>query len=352
MRAAVYHGNRDIRVESVPDPQAAPGEVKLRIDFSTICATDIEEYLHGPKFIPHDSPHPITGRTLPIVTGHELTGTVVDAGEGVEGFRTGDRAVIYATLCCGQCRWCLNNEEMHCPTVGFAGFSRDGGLAEQMTWPASRVVPLPDGVTSQQAALAEPASVAVHAVRRARVKPGDRVAVLGTGAVGMLVLQVAKSAGALVYAIDRRQASLDLAQQFGADATINSETSDAAEAVRNLTDGAGADVVFDVAGAETTPPLAVEMARSRGTVVIVAIFASRPALDFTRVVLKQLDILGSMSYTMDEVREAVALMAAGKVDTAPLVSDVIGLDQVVDVGYARMLQPAKDVFRILVDPSR
>ena len=336
MRAAVYHGNRDLRLETVPEPDPPPGEVKFRVDFCAICATDIEEYVYGPNFIAHGSPHPLTGKSIPLVPGHEVVGTVVDTADGVDGFHAGDRVVVYGTVSCGNCRWCRNGQEMSCPSAGFIGFARDGGLAEYMTWPASKVIHLPDSVSSRDAALVEPTSVAV----------------LGTGAVGLLVLQVARAAGAQVYAVDRRQMSLDMAMQLGAEAAINSETSDAAEALRGHTEGEGVDVVFDTAGAPTTPALAVDLARSGGTVVAVAIYTSKPAFDFNTIVAKQLDFLGSMSYTMSEVKEAVGLVADGKVKTAPLASEVIGLDQVVDVGYARMLQPTKDFFRILVDPSR
>ena len=352
MRAAVYHGNRDLRLETVPEPDPAHGEVKFRVDFCAICATDIEEYVYGPNFIAHGSPHPLTGKSIPLVPGHEVVGTVVDIADGVDSFHAEDRVVVYGTVSCGNCRWCRNGQEMSCPSAGFIGFARDGGLAEYMTWPASKVIHLPDNVSSRDAALVEPTSVAVHAVRRASVGAGDRVAVVGTGAVGLLVLQVARAAGAQVYAVDRRQMSLDMAMQLGAEAAINSETADAAEALRGHAEGDGADVVFDTAGAPTTPALAVELARSGGTVVAVAIYTSKPAFDFNTIVAKQIDFLGSMSYTMSEVKEAVGLVADGKVKTAPLASDVIGLDQVVDVGYARMLQPTKDFFRILVDPSR
>ena len=352
MKAIVYHGNRDLRLEEVPEPEPPPGEVKLRVDYCGICATDIEEYEYGPKFIAHDAPHPLTGRSIPLVIGHELTGTVVATGDGVERFVAGDRVVIYGAVSCGECLWCRNDKEILCPSVGFVGFSRDGGLAEYMTWPASRVIPVPDGVTSQQADLTEPTAVAIHAVRRAAVGAGQRVAILGTGTVRILALQVAKAAGAHAYAVDRRQVSLDMALELGADAAINSDTADAPEALKELTGGLGPDVVIDAAGGANTTDLAVQLTRCGGKVVIVAIYTSKPAFDFNDIVTREIDLLGSLGYTMKEVREAVDLIAEGKVKTMPLASDVIGLDQVIDVGYARMLQPTKDFFRILVDPSR
>ena len=352
MRAMVYHGNKDLRLETVPEPDPAPGEVKLRVDLRGICATDIEEYQYGPVFITHDGPHPLTGKSLPIVTEHELTGTVVEAGASVDDIRVGDRVIAHGVLSCGRCWWCRNDREAQCPSAAFVGFSRDGGLAEYMTWPSSHLVLLPDHVTSEEAALVEPTSVACHAVHRGRPQPGEYVAVLGVGAVGMLALQVAKAAGARVCAIDRRQMSLDLARELGADATINAEVTDIAQGLKELTEGVGPDIVIDAAGGPDTTRLSVEAVRSGGRVVLVAIYTATPQFDFSSIVSKEIELIGSLAYTMSDTQEAVRLIASSEVQTRPLVSDVIGLDQVLDVGFARMLQPTKDFYRILVAPGK
>ena len=252
MKAMVYHGNKDLRLEDVEEPEAGPGEMKLRIDYCGICATDIEEYLYGPKFITVE-PDQASGGDLHVVTGHELTGTVVDVGGGVNEVRPGDRVVVDGFIPCNACWWCRHGSHSQCPNAAVVGFGRDGGLAEYMTWPAANAVVLPDGVASEAAALNEPASVAYHAVARGRVAPGDRVAVLGAGTVGLLAMQAAKALGAAVYAVDQRQMSLEVAHNLGADGVVNSADDDAGEALRNWTGGSGPDVVIDAAGGRTHP---------------------------------------------------------------------------------------------------
>ena len=132
MKAMVYHGNRDLRLENVKEPVPKSNEVKLQVDFCGICATDIEEYLYGPVFISSGTPHPLTGYSLPLTIGHEITGTIVECGEEVETIKLGDRVVINGILNCGLCWWCKNQESTQCPSMAAVGFGIDGGLAERM----------------------------------------------------------------------------------------------------------------------------------------------------------------------------------------------------------------------------
>ena len=352
MKALVYHGNKDLRLESVPNPRPGAGEVKMRIDYCGICATDIEEYLYGPVFISHDSPNPLTGKKAPLITGHEITGTVAEVDASVSNVRPGDRVVIYGLLACGSCWWCSRGQQHQCPSMAGVGFGIDGGLAEQMVWPAEQVIRLPDNVSSEEAALVEPASVALHAVRRSRLEPGERVAVLGVGTVGMLAIQAAKALGAQVFALDRRDMSLELAEKLGAEATINPDTANAAEALRDLTDGVGPDVVIDAAGGRDTPIQALEWVRRGGRVLLVAIFTAKPEFDFNSVVAAEAEIIGSLGFQQRDVEEVVRMISSGVLKTSPLVSDRIGLEDVLEKGFQRMMAPTKDVFRILVAPSR
>ena len=352
MKALVYHGNKDLRLESVPDPRPGAGEVKMRIDYCGICATDIEEYLYGPVFIAHGTPNPVTGKKAPLITGHEISGTVAEVGAGVSNVRPGDRVVIYGLLTCGSCWWCSHEQQPQCPSSGAVGFAIDGGLAEQMVWPAEQVIKLPDNVSSEEAALVEPASVALHAVRRSRLEPGERLAVLGVGTVGMLAMQAAKALGAQVFALDRRDMSLELATKLGADATINPDTTNAAEALRDLTDGVGPDVVIDAAGGRDTPIQALQWVRRGGRVLLVAIFTAKPEFDFNSVVAAEAEVIGSLAYQQQDVEEVVRMISSGVLKTSPLVSDRIGLEDVLEKGFQRMMEPTKDVFRILVAPSR
>ena len=352
MKAMVYHGNKDLRLESVAEPEPAPGEAKLCIDYCGICATDIEEYVFGPVSISNETPNPLTGRKMPLIIGHEITGTVVATGEGIDRVKVGDRAVINGILTCGNCWWCQNQQRIQCPSMAAVGFGIDGGLAEYMTWPSSQVVRLPEDVSSVQASLIEPASVALHAVRRGRLVSGERIAVLGVGTVGMLAMQAAKAMGAQVFAVDVRQMALDLASRLGADATVNPDVADVDQRLKELTDGTGPDVVIDAAGGADTTTMAVQWVRRGGRVVLVAIYTTEPQFDFNGLVSTETELIGSLGYQQEDIEEVVRLVASGAIKTTPLISDIISLDEVIDVGFARMMAPTKDIFRILVAPSK
>ncbi len=350
MKALVYHGNRDVRYEEVDDPTPGDGDALIKIDYCGICATDLEEYQFGPKFI-SDEPNPVTGKMLPVVIGHELTGTVVELGRSAAGVAVGDRVVIDGVLTCGRCWWCLNDRGNRCPGSATVGFGADGGLAEYVAWPAAQAVALPHNVSSEEAGLNEPTAVAHHAVRQGNVSAGDRVAVLGAGVVGLLAMQAARAMGAWACAIDIRSMSLERAAALGADAMIDSRQEGAVEKLAELTDGLGADVVIDAAGAPRTPHLAIDLVRRGGRVVLVAIYTATPEFDFNTILTKEIEVAGSIGYERRDVEAAVRMIGDGSVKTASLVSGVIGLDEVVDVGYPRMLAPTKDIFRLLVSPT-
>ena len=351
MKALVYHGNRDLRLESVPDPKPGAGDIRLRMDYCGICATDVEEYVYGPKFIFHDEPNPLTGKKTPMITGHEITGTIEKLGSGVSGLSVGDRVVLDTMLTCEECWWCLAGRRYQCDRMAVAGFGLDGGLAEYLVWPASHAIPLPDNVTSEEAALVEPGSVALHAVRRGMIEAGQTVAVLGVGTVGMLAMQAAKSRGARVIAIDTRPMSLELAAELGADSTVNAGADDALAALLEETGGVGPDVVIDAAGGKTTAETAIRWVRRGGRVVLVAIYTATPPFDFNDIMAREVDVVGSLACERRDVEEIVALIAKGAVRTRPLISGTISLDEVLEKGFGLMMAPNKDIFRLLVSPS-
>ena len=175
---------------------------------------------------------------------------------------------------------------------------------------------------------------------------------LGVGTVGMLAMQIAKAGGAQVFAIDTRQMSLDLAGDLGADETIWADDPHVDNTLRELTNGDGPDVIIDAAGAASAPADAFQSVGPGGRVVLVAmIYTDRPQFDFTSVVGAEKEIVGSISYVQRDVETVVRLLSDGTLRTAPLISDMIGLDEVISVGFKRMLEPTKDIFRILVSPS-
>jgi len=351
LQALVYHANKDIRLEDWPEPEPGPGEVKLRVTYCGICATDIEEWQFGPLYVQHGTPNPLSGRMAPIVMGHEVAGRVVKTGPGVERLEAGDRVAVQDVMSCGECYWCRRGDPSSCPRQAIVGFSADGGLAEYLAWPAELCVKLPDHVADDEAALVEPAAVAAHGVRRSGVRLGNRVAVLGVGTVGLLTLQTLRAAGAVVYAVDVKARNLALAAGLGADATIDASSEDPGQRLLDLTDGIGPDMVFEVSGGAETPVQAIQWVRPRGRVVLVGIYSERPRFSFHDIVGGEKEVVGSVSLEGRDVKEAVRLLSEGKLLVRDLISDVIPLSRVIEDGFERMLSPEKDLFRILIRPG-
>jgi (R,R)-butanediol dehydrogenase/meso-butanediol dehydrogenase/diacetyl reductase len=352
VKALVYYGNKDIRLETEwREPVASPGRVKLRMLGASICATDIEEWQYGPLWVAHAAPNPISGRQAPLILGHEAAGVVEEIGEGVTGLEVGQRVAVENVETCGVCFWCKRGESAVCPSMSVFGLSADGGLAEFASWRGDQLIPLPDSISDSEASLGEPTQVAVHAVRRSGIKPGDTAAIVGCGAVGLLTLQMAKAAGVKVIAIDQRASSLELANKLGADAVLNRETDDIEAALADLTEGVGPDFTFETAGAEQTPVDAINWTRRGGTVVLVGIYSATPKMDFNQIVGLERTVIGSVAASPGDYQMAIDMIARGVVDVSFMVSDVIPLDDVIERGFERMIQPGKDVFRIVVQPG-
>lgn len=350
MLALRYHGNKDIRLEEISEPTAGPGEVRVRVTHTGICATDIEEWQFGPLWVQHDSPNALTGAEAPLTLGHEITGHIESVGDGVENVASGDRVAINNVLTCGDCFWCRRGQQAVCPSMAVAGLSADGGLAEFITWPADQVVTLPETVSDEEAALVEPTTVAVRAVRNSGVKAGDTVAVVGAGTVGLLTVQAFKASGARVIAIDIREQSLATAASLGADHTLNAAGGNVAEELLELTDGIGPDVVAETAGAARTPVDAINWTRRGGTTVLVGIYSATPEMNFNDIVGFERKVVGSVAAGPGDMKAAVSLIGNGSIRVKDLITAKIPLDRAIEDGFNRMLEPEKDVFRILITP--
>ena len=344
MLAVLWHARVDVRVEEVPPPAPpGPGELQLRVRWCGICGTDLEEWLSGPVFIPADVPHPLTGARAPLVLGHEFAGVVVAAGAGVTGPLPGQRVAVDTIVSCGDCHWCQRGQVTRCPDLGALGLHGDGGLAELCNAPARMCLPVPDSVADDEAALAEPLAVAVRALRRGGLQPGERVAIVGLGAVGLMALQAAIAFGAdsvaVVEPLPERRA---LAMRLGAD--------------RHVTAGEAAVVAADVAIECAGTPEAIETAiralRAGGRAVVLGIGTRPAAVPPLDLVVGEKSIIGSLSHVWDsDFRIALGLLGRGAVRAAPLISDRIPLSAAVSGGLALLRdEPAKHV-KILVQPE-
>lgn len=350
MKAMVYRGNKNLNLEDVAEPVPEEDEVKLEVDYCGICATDIEEYLFGPVFIDHVKPNRITGHMMPLVTGHEVTGTVRAVGDKVKPDWIGKRVVLNGMLSCNSCERCFEGKTTQCLGAAAVGFARNGGLAEFLTWPADHIVELPGTIPSSAAALVEPAAVAAHAIRSGGVTDVDRVAIIGIGTVGFLACQIAAATGAHVDAFEIRQAPVDLLNEFEGISAYRIPGAQYDKALNDASTGGGYDVVLDAAGHRSTPNEAVKLARHGGKIVLVAIYTEFSSIDFNSLVSTEKRIIGSLAYEQKDVEFVVDLMHRGQLKTEMLISDVISLDEVLSTGFQRMMAESKDVFRILVNP--
>src|ERR1700753_3281999 len=222
MRAAVYHGAGDVRIEAASEPgEPGPGEVLIAPSMAAICGTDASEFSHGPHMIPLHERHPGSGHVGPLILGHEFVGRVEALGDGVEGVAVGDRVVSGAGVSCGEWAWCKAGRTTLCASYYTLGLSAPGGLAEQVLSPASICVPVPDAVDDIGAAMAQPLSVAIHALDRGGVGPGLTGAVLRLGGLcGFLIGAASTREPAKLIAVDVDPAKLALASALGASETI------------------------------------------------------------------------------------------------------------------------------------
>ncbi|SPF06663.1 2,3-butanediol dehydrogenase [Streptomyces sp. MA5143a] len=348
MRAAVWYGAKDVRIAEMDIPAAGRGEVLIEVAFSGICGSDLHEYADGPHAIPVAEPHPASGARAPLVLGHEFCGTVVELGPSVTGLTRGDRVAVEPNYRCGRCPRCRAGEYNICRHFGFAGLMGNGGMAEYAAVPAYMAHRLPENVSLEQAALFEPASVALHALRRAGTTPGT-VMVVGLGPVGLLTVRLAAEREVpRIVAVDVSPARLHRASALGATDLIDARLGEGVgERIRELTGGEGVDVAFEVVGSESTLRTCLDATRRGGRVVLVGL-AQEMSLDSFALVNNEQSIIASVGYR-DTYPELIRLVAERGLDLTPLVTSTIALDTLVPDGFEALLDGPGDQIKILVD---
>ncbi|NJN84564.1 MAG: alcohol dehydrogenase catalytic domain-containing protein, partial [Caldilineaceae bacterium] len=245
MQAAVWYARNDIRIETAPDPRPpGPHEMIIKVGACGICGTDLEEYRAGPLFIPVDEPNPLTGSQAPLILGHEFAGEVIEVGNAVSAYRPGDRIAPDVLITCGECYWCQRHQVTLCDKLAALGLMGDGGLADYCVVPTHMCIRLPNGLSYDHAAMAEPLSVAVRAVRKGRLTAGESVAIFGGGTIGLFCLQAARAAGAGdIFVIEPLANRRALAKELGANEVIDPFSSEVGPMLRNWTRGVGPDRV-------------------------------------------------------------------------------------------------------------
>lgn len=319
MRTLQYTGPRTLRPATAQAVPPAEGEVQIAVAFTGLCGTDLHIY-HGDM--------DARVRT-PLVFGHEMSGTVAAVGPGVGEWSAGDRVSVMPLLWDGTCPACRAGNEHVCQNLDFVGIDTPGSLQERWNVPADILVRLPAALSLEHAALVEPVAVAVHDVRRSELVAGDRVVVLGAGPIGMLIATVARRFGAEVTVVELDPTRRAQAEQLGF-ATFDAAADDLRTRVEEWTEGAGADVVFEVSGAAAAVRAATSLAKVRGTIVVVAIHGQPRDLDLMQVFWRELRILGARVYQRADIETAVELLAAGEIPADALITRIVPLEAASD----------------------
>ncbi|MET8429058.1 alcohol dehydrogenase catalytic domain-containing protein [Nocardia sp. NPDC004860] len=298
MKAAVYYGARDIRLEEVAVPTPGTGETLVRVLRSGICGTDAAEWLNGPKVFPVEHRHPHSRHLGPMIPGHEFVGEIVTADPDSD-LAEGDLVASGAGVWCGNCRRCREGRTNQCVRYKTLGLNLDGGMAEFVSVPSITLRPIPAGLPLDHAGLAQPLAVGIHAARRAGARDGDNVVVIGAGAIGSFVLAGLDYLGDFdITVVDFPGSRLDRAARLGA-ARCLSPSPALADDVCDALGGRKPDVVIEASGAPTQLAQALAMVTDGGRIQAVGIPKDNPALDIHSMVFREITLDTTLAHLCD-----------------------------------------------------
>jgi (R,R)-butanediol dehydrogenase / meso-butanediol dehydrogenase / diacetyl reductase len=349
MKAAVFHGAQDIRVEEVAAP-AGPGphDVLLRPLWCGICGTDLHEYAMGPIVIPAE-PHALNGSQLPQVLGHEFSGEVVGVGSDVSSVQVGQRVSVMPLLYCGECYYCRRGLNHLCQSMACVGLSYDwGGISELAVVPASHVSVLPDEVTDLQGALVEPGAVAAYGVDTAGVSPGDSVLVTGAGPIGALAALYSAAAGVRVFVSEVNPVRRDLALSLGVGEVVDPTSVDVASWIKDRTEGVGVDAVIECSGNERALQTALVAVRSAGRISQTGLHTKAASIEPMVLAEHDITLAGTWCYPVSDWPRIIGLISSGRYPVEKVVTAQIGMDDVVKAGFETLLDPSGDQVKVLV----
>ena len=347
MKAAVYRGVNDVCLEEIPVPEIGAGEILVRVHTCGICGTDLKKIASG-------------SHSAPRIFGHETSGTVAKVGEGVQKFSAGDRVVMFHHIPCGSCYYCRHKTFAQCDVykkVGCtAGYEPSGGgFAEYvrvMDWIVAKgTVLIPDGVSFEQACFVEPVNTCIKGIETLQLQAGETVLVMGQGPIGLILAVLAKRAGARVVTTDLYSSRLTMASSFGLNLTVDASKADAAKAVREMTEGRGADAVVLAVGGNALIRPAIDAARPGGRILQFAqTVRGETTNDPASVCVDEKTLLGSYSASVDLQDEAVRFVMNREMDLERLISHRFSLGSGIEA-LNLAAHPQPDSMKIVIQPS-
>lgn len=340
MRAAVLTAPEKLELKIVPLPTYTENEVLIKVNRCGLCGTDIHIYKGS-----------YSADKLPLIPGHEFSGTIAALGSSVKHLRLGMAVTADINVGCGQCFFCRKNEILNCPSMYQIGIHVDGGLAEYVKVPASHIVPIPDHIAAERGALTEPVSCIVRAVKKSRLHLGESVLIMGSGPIGNLHLQIARQVGAApIIVSEPNPERAEWAKRSGADYVVT-DASQLLEVVRKATDGRGVDLVIESVGLTALYNSAFDYVRPGGRLLAFGLAdpsAKSHYLPFD-VVLKELGLQGSVAGMGDDMHEAMTLIAHHRLDLSAFIESVFPLEEAAQAMYAFIND--KRITKVQIDVS-
>lgn len=340
MQCALFYGPKDIRIESHPVPVPGEGDILVEIKACGICGTDVSRYQGKIGYSVH-----IIGNTA----GHEITGIIKKTGRNVRGHRIGERVVIAPLQVCGECFYCKRGDTNLCLNAPCIGEEIDGGYAQYVLASQKQVFTLPDNIDFDEGTLlADPVATPLHAVRKkADIKPGDKVAVWGTGPQGYCAIQLAKLSGGYVIAVGRRETKLKLALALGADITINCDEEDVCRKVKEITDF-GADVSLECGGYPAALEQAIACTRKGGRIVMVGLQKALQC-DLENMLWHEKQLIASFSSTYQEAVIGIRLAENGNLKLKPLITHSFNLIEI-QKAFELLSERKEHVIKVVITP--
>jgi propanol-preferring alcohol dehydrogenase len=330
-----------LEMHEVAIPQAGARDMLIRISAAGICHSDAH-YRAGISSV----------EPMPLTLGHEVAGLVEKAGADVEGFTTGDRVCVHYLVTCGQCAFCTAGTEQFCLTVQMIGKHRDGGYAEFIVVPARSVFRLPDEIPFEQGAILMCSSAtSLHALNKARLRPGETVAVFGIGGLGVSAVQLARHFGAAeVFAVDINPKKLKLAERFGA-IPVNASAGNPVEQIQELTRGRGVDVALELVGLPATMRQAVQSLAILGRAALVGLTRETfEVAPYSELLNKETEIIGVSDHLASEIPVLLDLARTGKLDLSHGIIRAVSLDAGIVNGVLDRLEEFSDEVRVVITP--